>query len=167
MNTVDHFEQLRRAAHERGMADYEREAENARISGERIFKNNPFQNNHATDEAKHWNEGWANALLLAEQDCKEPTQDGKTWAAYVAGIIETYLNSKPVADEVREKAIAGIIERRLWALPSAATRVIGEIRLDARHHPFARLLTAYDENGNGWAEGTKIYAATAQQEKKP
>jgi hypothetical protein len=42
-----------------------------------------------------------------------------------------------------------------------AARPIGEIRLDARSHPFARLLTAYDENGNGWVEGTKIYAAPA------
>ena len=50
----------------------------------------------------------------------EADKDAKTWTAYVAGIVETYLNGSP-SPEVREKAIAGIIARRLWALPSAAT----------------------------------------------
>jgi hypothetical protein len=45
----------------------------------------------------------------------EPSQDGKRWSAYVAGMVETYLQFSP-AKEVREAGIAGIIERRLWAL---------------------------------------------------
>ena len=65
---IDHYEQLRRDAQERGMRDYEREAENARISGEPIFRNNPYQNNHATDEREFWAIGWENARKLAEQD---------------------------------------------------------------------------------------------------
>lgn len=39
----------------------------------------------------------------------------KTWCQYVAGMIGTYLNEPFESDRV--KAIAGIIERRLWALP--------------------------------------------------
>jgi hypothetical protein len=54
------------------------------------------------------------ASLRAEASATgaEPSQDGKRWSAYVAGIIETYLQQSPAA-EVREKAVAGIIERRL------------------------------------------------------
>ncbi len=37
-------------------------------------------------------------------------------------------------------------------------RVIGEILHDSKLHPYARLRTAYDENGDGWTSGTKIYA---------
>lgn len=39
-------------------------------------------------------------------------------------------------------------------------RIIGEIRHDAKGHPYAVLDTAYDANGNGRAAGTKIYAVT-------
>lgn len=50
--------------------------------------------------------------------------DAKTWAAYVAGMIETYLNfdepklSYANPNKGREAAIAGIIERRMWSGPA-------------------------------------------------
>ncbi|KVP59308.1 hypothetical protein WJ91_12590 [Burkholderia ubonensis] len=48
---------------------------------------------------------------------------------------------------------------RAAASPAAEARVIGEIRIPDNGHPCAVLLTAYDERGNGWRAGTKIYAA--------
>lgn len=39
-------------------------------------------------------------------------QEDKNWAAYVAGMIETYIKQSPSL-AIREKAIAGIIERRM------------------------------------------------------
>ena len=68
MTTPDHFEQLRRAAQTRGERDYEREMQRARLSGEPIFCNNPYQNNHATDESTFWKLGWANAQELDEAE---------------------------------------------------------------------------------------------------
>ena len=44
---------------------------------------------------------------------RSPASD-KTWCGYVAGIIGTYLT---LPDD-KVEAIAGIIERRLWALPA-------------------------------------------------
>jgi len=41
-----------------------------------------------------------------------PMESNTTWCTYIAGMIETYLQQNPAAD-VREEAIAGIIERRL------------------------------------------------------
>ena len=47
-----------------------------------------------------------------------PSAEDKTWAAYIAAMIETYLNfDNP--KEGREAAIAGIIERRMWSVPAA------------------------------------------------
>ncbi|UUC92497.1 hypothetical protein [Comamonas sp. C11] len=53
------------------------------------------------------------------QPVEGPTNDQATWCSYIAGMIGCYLNEPD--DSPRVKAIAGIIERRLWALPSAAT----------------------------------------------
>ncbi|KGG90839.1 hypothetical protein P245_15420 [Comamonas thiooxydans] len=53
------------------------------------------------------------------QPVEVPTKDQATWCSYIAGMIGCYLNEPD--DSPRVKAIAGIIERRLWALPSAAT----------------------------------------------
>ncbi|MBU9468337.1 hypothetical protein LGM75_23980 [Burkholderia multivorans] len=50
-------------------------------------------------------------------------------------------------------------EARAAASPVAETRAIGEIRIPDDGHPYAVLLTAYDEHGSGWKAGTKIYAA--------
>lgn len=47
---------------------------------------------------------------------QEPSRDAKTWCSYVAGMIGCYLKKPDESAEVR--AIAGIIERRLWALPA-------------------------------------------------
>jgi len=54
---------------------------------------------------------------LSNPTASEPAEDAKTWCEYVAGMIGGYLN-EPV-DSDKCKAIAGIIERRLWALPAA------------------------------------------------
>jgi len=56
-------------------------------------------------------------LKSAHPQASEPSKDAKTWCEYVAGMIGGYLN-EPV-DSDKCKAIAGIIERRLWALPAA------------------------------------------------
>lgn len=57
------------------------------------------------------------ALLEAEAaPQQEPSRDAKTWCSYVAGMIGCYLKKPDESAEVR--AIAGIIERRLWALPA-------------------------------------------------
>lgn len=50
-------------------------------------------------------------------DASGTSKDARTWCEYVAGMVGTYLN-EPV-DSDKCKAIAGIIERRLWALPAA------------------------------------------------
>lgn len=75
MNKSDHFDELRRMAFNRGAADYVR-AKQQRIGSEPLWKNNPHQNNHATDEAQAWNEGWE----LAEQEdadaLREHREDG-------------------------------------------------------------------------------------------
>lgn len=62
MSTPQHFEELRRAAFDRGQSDYWRFK--AQADGEPVFNNNPHQNNHATDEAAEWERGWQ----LAESD---------------------------------------------------------------------------------------------------
>lgn len=68
MTAPDHFEQLRRAAHERGMADYDRAVQLSRNDGQPIIKYNPHQNNFATDEREHWNNGWDSAREMDESD---------------------------------------------------------------------------------------------------
>lgn len=45
------------------------------------------------------------------------------------------------------------------AVDASAARPIGEILLDAKGHPYARLRTGYDDGGEQWKEGTPIYAA--------
>jgi len=56
---------------------------------------------------------------LTNPQASEPSKDAKTWCEYVAGMIGGYLN-EPV-DSDKCKAMAGIIERRLWALPATPT----------------------------------------------
>lgn len=58
---MNHFEELRRMAFQRGMSDYDRAKQMADADGSPIFKNNPHQNNHATDEKESWEEGWESA----------------------------------------------------------------------------------------------------------
>lgn len=75
------------------------------------------------DNASGWGIPYVRSDLTSSPEAApaamQADKDAKTWAAYVAGIVETYLNGSP-SPEVREKAIAGIIERRLWALPAAS-----------------------------------------------
>lgn len=58
-----YYEELRRMAQDRGMRDYERAKQQA-APGEPLFRNNPHQNNSATDEAEFWDLGWDNAAAL-------------------------------------------------------------------------------------------------------
>ena len=68
----------------------------------------------------------------------------KTWCQYVAGMIGTYLNEPVESDKV--KAIAGIIERRLWALPTATQQMAAEIdRLRANQYGSGRMQALRDE----------------------
>jgi hypothetical protein len=68
--------------------------------------------------------------------------NAETWCAYVASIIETYLRQNPPA-EAREKAIAGIILRRLSFLgpklkittPEQYAEVLAEAINLACHEP--------------------------------
>ena len=80
---------------------------------------------HACDAAKNPEMELAqNAQLYVPA---QPTQDSTGWCEYVAGMVDHWMRSegadKLKTDEDRRvKAIAGIIERRLWALqrePSA------------------------------------------------
>lgn len=67
------------------------------------------------------------AHLLAPGADAQPTQDSTVWCEYVAGMVDLWMSSegadKLKTDEDRRvRAIAGIIERRLWSLkrePSA------------------------------------------------
>lgn len=70
---------------------------------------------------KLYTEQQVRALLAAAplQPVEGPTKDQATWCSYIAGMIGCYL--KEPDDSPRVKAIEGIIARRLWALPSAAT----------------------------------------------
>lgn len=61
------------------------------------------------------------ATKIIEHD-RAQRQDAETWSLYIASMVEAYLQSKPAADK-REAAIAGIISRRLWALPDRAQGV--------------------------------------------
>ena len=56
-----------------------------------------------------------NAVYTHPQPKAEPSSSDKTWCQYIAGMIGAYLG-EPV-DSEKCNAIAGIIERRLWALP--------------------------------------------------
>ena len=68
------------------------------------------------DEKKLWEP--LNPAVRVEQKQGNRAKDGSTWSAYVAGMVCHYLG-KPL-DFKEEQAIAGIIERRLWALPAPA-----------------------------------------------
>lgn len=57
MPNAEHFAELRRMAFARGESDYYRAKEQAE-PGAALFKNNPHQNNHATDEREEWERGW-------------------------------------------------------------------------------------------------------------
>lgn len=57
------------------------------------------------------------APLFVAQPAQVPDTSAKTWCEYVAGMVGCYLG-EPV-DSDKCKAIAAIIERRLWALPAA------------------------------------------------
>ena len=67
------------------------------------------------DTQKAWL-AWAAALAAPQQEAQEPSRAAKTWCSYVAGMIGCYLNEPDESTKVQ--AIAGIIERRLWALPT-------------------------------------------------
>ena len=82
---------------------------------------------------------------------QEPiTSSEKTWCQYVAGMIGTYLG-EPIESE-RCKAIAGIIERRLWALGGVAP---------VKNQEPDDLTIAYM---SGFYEGKKAAAQPVQQE---
>ncbi|VFR81218.1 hypothetical protein ISE1_2722 [plant metagenome] len=57
MTITNHFEQLRRAAIDRGLRDFERGMS---------LSDNPF-NGAATDERESWDEGWENGRALADR----------------------------------------------------------------------------------------------------
>lgn len=57
-----------------------------------------------------------NNAVVQPQAQGEASKSQKTWCEYVAGVVCTYLNEPDNGDKY--KAIAGIIERRLWALPA-------------------------------------------------
>jgi len=62
--------------------------------------------------------------LKAASNAAEPLSvEAKTWAAYIAGMIETYLNFDHPKDG-REAAIAGIIERRMCFGPFVAAEAV-------------------------------------------
>lgn len=88
------------------------------------------------------------AIKQAKEQESEPAKDGKTWSAYVAGIICCYLG-KPL-DCKEERAIAGIIERRLWALPAPPVQSQQAITPETGNAapPEASAITA----GNGQAQ---------------
>lgn len=72
-------------------------------------------------------EYWAKFDSLASPSTPEPAAADDVWPKYIAGIIETYLQSNPSGD-VREAAIAGIIARRMWSMkkpePAAASGAV-------------------------------------------
>jgi hypothetical protein len=54
----------------------------------------------------------------ASQTVEPASKDSATWCQYIAGMIETYLDSAPIKED-REAGIAAIIKRRLKWLPAA------------------------------------------------
>lgn len=60
--------------------------------------------------------GTVRALLATGGQAQAVTKDEATWCSYIAGMIGCYLKEED--ESPRVKAIAGIIERRLWALPA-------------------------------------------------
>ena len=70
----------------------------------------------------------ATATGLPAQAVEGLTRDQATWCSYIAGMIGCYL--KEPDDSTRVKAIAGIIERRLWALPAPQAQADARDALD-------------------------------------
>lgn len=54
--------------------------------------------------------------LVTEEESEAPKSDREQWCVYVAGMVGAYLNMG--VDDPKIKAIAGIIERRLYLLPN-------------------------------------------------
>jgi hypothetical protein len=106
------------------------------------------------------------ALAAAPKDAAtQPKADA--WPGYIAGMIETYLQSNPAAD-VRERAITGIIERRMcFAPPAASLREQEwdyEPQLTAVEHgaePSLRKIVKHYYSSHG-IESTKADKLTAQ-----
>jgi hypothetical protein len=71
-----------------------------------------FQPHHVQDYARQA----VSAALAKQAGQSEAVADAKTWCAYIAGMICTYLNYP--LDMQKERAIAGIIERRMKFLPT-------------------------------------------------
>lgn len=69
----------------------------------------------APDTYKNWEESCRLAWIAA-QEASQPDASAKTWCEYVAGMVGCYLGEPVESDKC--KAIAAIIARRLWALPS-------------------------------------------------
>ncbi|KVO95522.1 hypothetical protein WL21_32655 [Burkholderia ubonensis] len=67
------------------------------------------------------------------------------------------LNSSQM-DDMRFRVVYDAPQPAQAGAPAEA-RAIGEIHTSGNGYPFAVLSTAYDEHGNGWKDGTKIYAA--------
>lgn len=68
------------------------------------------------NEAVEHLKDWPYPEAAPQQEAQEPSRSAKTWCSYVAGMIGCYLNEPDESTKVQ--AIAGIIERRLWALPT-------------------------------------------------
>lgn len=71
----------------------------------------------------HQYHGSADALarVLCGAELQAVPSEKSAWCAYVATMLGCYLGWS--LDDPREKALAGIIERRLWALPTAQSAV--------------------------------------------
>lgn len=73
---------------------------------------------YGSNGAQDYMQGVARAGLASHTAPAEPSQHESTWCVYIAGMIGTYLNEPDDSDKV--KAIAGIIQRRLWSLQAKA-----------------------------------------------
>ena len=109
------------------------------------------------------------ALAALAQQAQEPVSpDMHRWCAYVGGMVAHWVKSEPDArerlgDDAFEAAIAGIIERRLWAIPKRDTTpqpqpapLAGEVtdgELNPRRaYEFGQLITKYSDafNDQDW-----------------
>lgn len=107
-------------------------------------------------------------LLNAEDDApgapqQEASGDDKRWAAYVANMIETYLQfdqPKRNPSDQRIAAIAGIIERRMMFLTRAAATAPAGGVTDAWIESYMRSLR---EQGRKLTPGVASYWLTAEE----
>ena len=76
----------------------------------------------AQDAMRSWSPEKRASMQLQGPNDDAPIAVAKTWAAYLAGMIETYLNFD-TPKEGREAAIAGVIERRMWSGPAVGASV--------------------------------------------